>query len=102
MHLGLKECCVPFLGPYDLDVDPSPRFLEAIWFLVHISPILFWVRIANLVCGCLYGLQSSVYHSFVHCDVDLDLWDHISYIYNFGWMAASLEVDMSHTMFWSL
>ena len=54
LHLGLKECCVPLLGPCDLDFDLIPRFLEAIWFLVHISPILFGVRIANLVCGCRF------------------------------------------------
>ena len=67
IYLGMAECRVPFSGHCDLDLWPS--FLNN--RVRSISLILFEVGISNLVCGCVLGWQSVVFHNWVTVSLNL-------------------------------
>ena len=58
MHLGIVECLVPFTGHCDLDLRPS--FNNNC--VRSISLLLFEIGVPNLVCECILGWWSVLYH----------------------------------------
>ena len=58
MHLGMVECLVPFTGHYDLDLWPS--FNNNC--VRSLSLFIFEIGIPNLVCECILGWWSVLYH----------------------------------------
>ena len=69
MHLGMGECHLPFLGHSDLDLWPS--FNNNC--VRSISLILFEIGNPILVCGCILGLWSVLYHLWVTVTLTSDL-----------------------------
>ena len=61
MHLEMTGCHMPFLGYCDLDLWPSFKNY-CVW---SISLIFFELGIPNLVCGCILGKRSVMYHFWV-------------------------------------
>ena len=75
---------------------------------IGISSILFELGIPNLVCGCIFGLQSVIYH---FCDLDLISRIILSGAYLIYYLREesqiccrdkSLDADVSHTICRSL
>ena len=55
MHLGMVECLVPFTGHFDLDL--------VLIIIVSGAYLLFFeIGIPNLVCECILGWWSVLYH----------------------------------------
>ena len=69
MHLGMAECHIPFPRHCDLDLWPSLNN-HCVW---RISLILFEIRIPCLVCGCILGWWSALYHLCVNVILTSDL-----------------------------
>ena len=69
MHLGMGECHIPFSGHCDLDL----------WHCFNnncvrsISLILFEIGIPILVCECIFGWLSVLYHLWVTVTLTSDL-----------------------------
>ena len=84
MHLGLGECHSPFSGHCDLDLWPSfnNNCVRSITF------ILFEIGIPILVCECILGWWSVLFHLWVTvtltCDLEKPCPKHISYIIKVG------------------
>ena len=81
MYLELTECQIPF---WVTDLDLWPSFKN--YFVWGISLIFFVVGISNLVCICILGWWSVIYHFWVTVTLTSDLVliiivsGHISYI----------------------
>ena len=69
MHLGMAECRVPFSGHCDLDLCPCFKN----YCVRSISLMLFEVGIPNLVCVCILGWPSVMYHLRVTVTLTSDL-----------------------------
>ena len=69
MHLGMTGCHIPFLGHCDLDFLPSFKN----YCVLSISLICFELGIPNLVCGCILGWRSVMYHFWVSVTLTSDL-----------------------------
>ena len=61
MHLGMAEFHIPFSDHCDLDLWPSFKN----YCVRTISLIFFEIGIPNMVCGCILGRGSVMYHAWV-------------------------------------
>ena len=64
MHLWMAECHIPFSGHFDFDL-----VCRIIVFRTYL--ILFEMGIPNLLCGCILGWWSVVYHLRVTVTLNL-------------------------------
>ena len=69
MHLGMGECHLSFSGHCDLDLWPS--FNNNC--VRSISLILFDIGIPILVCECILGWRSVLYHLWVTVTLTSDI-----------------------------
>ena len=69
MHLGMVESHILFSGHCDLDLRPSFNYN----CVRSISLILFENGIPNLVCECILGWLSVLYHFWVTVTLTSDL-----------------------------
>ena len=69
MHLGMGECHLSFSGHCDLDLWPSFNN-HCVW---SISLVLFEIGIPILVCECILGWWSVLYHLWVTLTLTSDL-----------------------------
>ena len=69
MHLGMAKCHILFSGHFDLDLWPTFN-TDCVR---NISLILFEIGIPNLVCGCILGWWSVMYHLLVTVTLTSDL-----------------------------
>ena len=69
MHLGMVESHILFLSHFDLDLRPS--FNDNC--VRSISLLLFEIGIPNLVCECILGWLSVLYHLQVTVTLTSDL-----------------------------
>ena len=65
----MTGCHMPFLGHSDLDLRPSFKN----YCVRSISLIPFELGIPNLVCGCIFGKRSVMYHFRVTVTLTSDL-----------------------------
>ena len=65
----MTGCHIPFLGQCDFDLWPSFKN----YCVPSISLIFFKLGIPNLVCGCILGYRSVMYHFWVTVTLTSDL-----------------------------
>ena len=70
MHLGMAKCHLPFFGHCDLDLRPS--FNNNCVRSISLN-ILFEIGIPILVCECILGWWSVLFHLWVTVTLTSDL-----------------------------